>query len=266
MHRAAGQGSDGSARPIGNGTHRSGRPAAGPARPVRSLEFFAVLGVGTAAGLYYVYYRVREKVHEVERSTGITLPSHNDGDTNRDTGVAKRDSCSLLTKQEAASIFGVSFTRVEADVNARGEEVACAYWAKPAAAADVAARIQAMRGAQEQRSGDGKPSEETKELMKSMVAALGDVNGGPRPASLNFSVARGDGETVYNAYRVANSLMRMPGGGDELAGLGDDAVLGPMDSMLAVRKGDKALLMGLQTLPVGRAKAIAAARVILDRL
>ncbi len=229
------------------------------------MVIFAVLGVGTAAGLYYVYYRVREKVHEVERSTGFSLPSHTDGDTNRDTGVTKRDSCSLLTQREAATILRVAVTRVEGDVNARGEEVGCSYWTKPVAG-DVAARIQAMRGAQEPQSGDGKPSEETKDLMKSMVAALGDVNGGPRPASLTFSVARGDGTTVYNAYRVANSLMPTPGGGGDLTGLGDEAAFGPMDSMLAIRKGNSALLLGLQTLPGGRAKGIAAARVILDRL
>src|SRR5579863_4245349 len=48
------------------------------------LVIFAVLGIGTAAGLYYVYYRVREKVHEVERSTGFTLPSQNESDSSRD--------------------------------------------------------------------------------------------------------------------------------------------------------------------------------------
>ncbi len=150
------------------------------------LVIFAVLGIGTAAGLYYVYYRVREKVHEVERSTGFTLPSHADSDANRDTGVTKRDSCSLLTKQEAESILSIAVTRVEADVNARGEETACSYWTKPAAADDVAARIQAMRGGQGQAGAGGKPSEETKDLMKSMVAALGDCERGSPAADFCF--------------------------------------------------------------------------------
>ncbi len=230
------------------------------------VVILGVLGIGTAAGLYYVYYRVREKVHEVERSTGFTLPNEGGTDTSRDIGVTKRASCSLLTKEEAESILTVAVTRVEADVNARGEDTACSYWTAPVAAGDVAARVRALRGAQAPTSGDGKPSEETKDLMKSMVAALGDANGGARPPIFTFSVARGDGATVYNAYRVANSLLSVPGGGSELSGLGDDAALGPMDSMLAVRKGDKALMLGLQTLPGGRAKGIAAARVILSRL
>ena len=230
------------------------------------VVIFAVLGIGTAAGLYYVYYRVREKVHEVERSTGFTLPSRAEGDSNRDAGVTKRGSCSLLTKEEAESTLGLAVTRVEADVNSRGEDVGCSYWTQPVALGDVAARAREMRAAQERKTPNGKASEEdAKELMKSLTAAIGGVNG-PGGARFTFSVARGDGATLYSATRMANAVLPTPGHSDDLSGLGDEAAFGPMDSTLAVRKGDDALLMQLQTLPGGRSKAIAAARVILSRL
>ena len=53
---------------------------------------------------------------------------------------------------------------------------------------------------------------------------------------------------------------------ETLAGIGDDAVLGPLDTVLIFVKGDIGVSIGLATVPNAREKGIAMARTIAGRL
>ena len=53
---------------------------------------------------------------------------------------------------------------------------------------------------------------------------------------------------------------------EDLAGIGDDALMGPMDSFLAFTKGQTEVQIDLTQVPKGRDKGVAIARTIAPRL
>ncbi len=81
------------------------------------LVIFAILGAIAAAGAYFLYYKVKTKVQEVAevaRESGIDLSQ-----PQRRLPAARRvDPCTLATKEEVASITGVSIERMETEGDA----------------------------------------------------------------------------------------------------------------------------------------------------
>ena len=53
---------------------------------------------------------------------------------------------------------------------------------------------------------------------------------------------------------------------EDLVGIGDEAIMGPVDSMLAFVKGPTAVQLDLRLVPHGRDKGVAMARKIAGRL
>jgi hypothetical protein len=263
--------------------------AAAPVKSGGSVVKFVLIAVAVLflfgiASLASMYFMGRRLLHTVESVTGEgsvanTLRAAANAGSNH-VADAKRDGCVLLSKEEAASILQVDIEKVSGAPTAQESGEHCDYFIKVGTPEEEAERVkqalavvQAKQGASGDTKEPGNPSESGRktgvtDLMKNinrgMVATLGDGSSAPY---MNFTIERENGGIQYNAFKIANAL----GTGDvapteALAGLGDKAYLGPMDSMLCVLKGNTALTIMLGQVPDGKTKGIELARKIVARL
>jgi hypothetical protein len=75
-----------------------------------------------------------------------------------------------------------------------------------------------------------------------------------------------DGPTAVTATRMASKLFGGDAGFEKLSGIGDEAWLGPLASMLVFSKGKVGVEIDLRTVPDGREKGIRLAKLIASRL
>lgn len=74
------------------------------------------------------------------------------------------------------------------------------------------------------------------------------------------------GKIAVTATRMAGKLMGGDSGFEKLSGIGDEAWLGPMASILVFSKGDASVELDLRMVPDGREKGIRMAKLIAGRL
>jgi hypothetical protein len=103
------------------------------------------------------------------------------------------------------------------------------------------------------------------QIVKGFVNAAGSAaNNGAEIPVVSFGITARDGNTAYTAMMMANKLM----GGSfmQIPGLGDDAFIGPVNSIMGVRKGSAFLQIDLRALQDGREKGAVMAQKILGRI
>ncbi len=187
--------------------------------------------------------------------------------------AAPRDACSLLSKEDAAQALGVVIERVESKTDAGTST--CNYYVKPASSQarqqDVAKRfldIAKGKPGPEPEVRDGDASTVARQTgLGDLVKSLGTAAASPTDPYLAITVVWTGGKSQLATLKgviAANS----PGvrTTEALRGIGDDAVLGPVDSVLMFVKGDTAVSIGLARVPEARDKGIAMARTIAGRL
>ena len=74
------------------------------------------------------------------------------------------------------------------------------------------------------------------------------------------------GKTTVMATRMAGRMLGGDSGFEKLAGIGDEAWLGPMASLLVFSKGDAGVELDLRLVPDGREKGIRIAKLVAGRL
>jgi len=230
------------------------------------LAVIFVLGAAGIIGVAYVAHRVTDRIAQAAGRQGVDLSVFNSS-----AGYQGRlpDACSLLTKEEASEIVGQSIERTEEHGNT------CEYYAQPVSQAEQQDRakklleeIQARAKAQQAGgAGTGEPPAAAQQsamadLAKSMAA------GGNRGTGAYFAIqVNANGRAEIAAMKVAMGLVA---GGmkttEALPGLGDEALMGPMDSMLVFTKNGLGVHIDLRQMPNGRERAIAMAQRILPRL
>jgi hypothetical protein len=94
---------------------------------------------------------------------------------------------------------------------------------------------------------------------KGALAASGD-------SQLVITIHWDDGPTAVAATRLAGKLLGGDAGFEKLAGIGDEAWLGPMASTLVFSKGRMGVEIDLRMIPDGREKGIRLAKLIASRL
>ena len=204
---------------------------------------FFLLCALTVGGMIWFGYKAKDYVTEQAKERGIDLEKM----AEKQPASRRVDPCTLLTKAEASRILGVELERADAN----GEQ-SCSYFAK---AADLEA---AQKAANEREGGANAPVEE---VTKSILGGMGGGEG----AYMSVGVDWEDGMSNLTAFRIALELLG-PNMSSKLSGLGDQAFLGPMDSMLLFRKGATGVTIDLRMVPKGREKGIEIARTILSRL
>ena len=86
------------------------------------------------------------------------------------------------------------------------------------------------------------------------------------PPQLTITVHWDDGPTAVTATRMASKLFGGDAGFEKLSGIGDEAWLGPLASMLVFSKGKTGIEIDLRMIPDGREKGIRLAKLIASRL
>jgi hypothetical protein len=184
--------------------------------------------------------------------------------------AAGRDACALLSGTDATAILGVTIERVE--TKAGTDASTCNYYAKPvprqARQQDVAKRFfDIAKGGKEPDPGADPSAVARQTGLGDLVKSVGAAAADPAAPYVSITVAWRGGRAQLATFKgvvAANS----PGlkTTEALRGIGDDAVLGPLDSVLMFVKGDVSVSIGLGTVPEARAKGIAMARAIAGRL
>lgn len=244
-------------------------PAALAAKSGSALKFlliafliFAVLGVAALVGVfYYAKGKVTDKMAELKEQTGVDVGAALEkAARSKPSSSERRDGCLMLTKQEAERILGMPLERVDGSSRANESEEHCDYYA-PAGAAKASAeqtaeRLQALGKSNSGKNGDLK---EIESLVKGMAASMND---GTTPI-LVVTIYRGDAQIAITGLNLGTALTGLKP--EKVAGPWDEATMGPMNSLMTVRKGDNGFMIDLRQLPGGREKGLEIAKTIIEK-
>jgi hypothetical protein len=231
------------------------------------LVVIFVLGAAGVASVAYMAYRVKNRITEEANRRGVDLSAFSNSAAYQGR---MPDPCSLLTKGEASEIAGLIIERTEEHGRT------CDYYAQPLSPAQQQERMRKALEEIQTRSkqhaadaatpaGDATAAARAsgvENLTKTMVAG---ANPGSGPY---FSIqVNQNGRAQIAGMRIALGAVS-PGMRtvEPLTGIGDDAVMGPMDSMLVFTKNGLGVQIDLRQMPQGRDHAIAMAQRILPRL
>jgi hypothetical protein len=227
------------------------------------LGVLFLVGLLAVAGIVYAGYRIKNRVEQAARSRGVDLSELTD--TSR--GAARNvDPCSLLSASEASRILEVSIDRTERS------GTSCQYFS--AAAAEKAKetfqtsmnQLESRSNAAEQgAAASSSPSEMMRQSGMEELAKSATGMAGAGAPYLTLTVDE-RGKAAIAAMRLAVGLVSPVKVTEDLKGVADDAVLGPMDSLLMFVKNGTAVQLDLRLVPQGKARGIALAKEIAPRL
>jgi hypothetical protein len=231
-----------------------------------------VAGVMATAGLVYVAYRVKGKVERAAQELTAGAGASHASSSRAEAPVRRIDPCTLLTREEASEILGVAVERTEPKDGP--SESSCRYFAKPRSqqerATSVAAAFTSMTNNADRPLPRGKENDPSEVVRRTGMGDLMKGIGGlvnPDAPCLGVSVNWEEGRAAFSVLKLtiaANS----PGISttEDLAGIGDQALMGPVDIFLAFVKGRTGVQIDLSQVPQGRDKGVAMARKIASRL
>jgi hypothetical protein len=239
------------------------------------LVGFLVLAIAGAMGMYYVGRSYLRKAGVISdpaassyssssRSSSPSGSSASSAITGALRGV--QDSCDLLSKDEVSAITGVVIEKAVSQGS--DSDCGCAYFAKPGENSqrgqeDISKALKNLQAQSKVSDADGQKAME--QIVKGFVNAAGSAaNNGAEIPVVSFGITTRDGNAAYTGMMMANKLM----GGSfmQIPGLGDDAFIGPVNSIMGVRKGSTFLQIDLRALQDGREKGIAMAQKILGKI
>lgn len=208
--------------------------------------FLLIVGTGIA-GVAYVAYKAKNAVQQAAKREGIDL-----GELMAEgkKGSLRGTPCSFLSASEAGEVLGVNITRAE------DEGGKCNYYAQrspESQSKSVEDAYGKMKGA---KGGEG--AKEFERLTKEIVAGAVDPNAPYLTVEYNQ-----DGKTAMTGYKIA---MRAMGQNDRLEGVGEEAFVGPMASVLMFLKNGVAVQLDLRQIAGGREKGAELAKRIASRL
>lgn len=262
------------APPPGAGAPPPAPTAAAPLAPAaKGSPLFKALAIGLVVifalgamgivGAWYVLHRVKRSVVQAARERGVEL---SDFTASQYRGRMPR-ACSLLTAGEASNILGITIERTM-EVGSR-----CDYYARPVTEEEHQAQVKkALEDAQAkaEENGDRARDDANKLARESGMEALtkaivSSANTGSGPY---FSVELNEnGKAAIAALKLSTGVL---GAGvktnESLSGIGDDAVLGPLDSMLVFTKNGLGVQIDMRQIGGARDRAIAMAQRMSSRL
>ncbi len=234
------------------------------------MAVFLVLAVAGMAGVYYMgrSYLRKAGITSSDPVSSVLSSSSSSSGSIASALSGLRDGCDLLSKDEATAITGVTIEKTVGTRN--GADLGCSYMAKPGENTqrgqnDIAKTFKELQSG---KGTDAENLQEAEKMVKSFVNAAGSsVNNGAEIPVFSIGVTTKDGRTAFASLMMANKIMgSIAGATPAITGLGDEAFIGPMNSLMGVRKGDAVLSIDLRALPDGRDKGIAIAQKILGRI
>jgi hypothetical protein len=228
-----------------------------------------VLGAMGIVGSIYVAHRIKRSVTEAARNRGVDLSAFSASSAYRGR---LPDPCSLLTKEEASGILGVAIERTQAHGNT------CDYFAQPMTpeqrqeqikkaleAVQAHAKVQEAAGSRGETTNDANKLARESGIEDLAKGFVGGANPGSGPY---FTVELSEnGKAQIAAMKIAMGAVA-PGmkASESLPGIGDEALMGPMDLLLVFTKNGLGVQIDLRQIPRGRDHAIAMAERILSRI
>ena len=220
------------------------------------LAVIFVLGAAGVISVAYMAYRVKNRITQEAYRRGVDLSAFSNSAAYQGR---LPDPCSLLTKEEASEIAGLTIERT-------GEHGhTCDYYAQPLSPAQQQER---MRKALEEIQARSKQHAADAATQAGDAAAAARASGFEN-LTKNLVAGANPGSGPYFSIQVdRNGRAQIAGMKtvEPLTGIGDDAVMGPMDSMLVFTKNGLGVQIDLRQMPQGRDHAIAMAQRILPRL
>jgi hypothetical protein len=242
----------------------SGAPGRSPGGKVIVwvLAVVAVVGVAGAAGVYVVGRRVIRAVGT--RFAGSAAGDGAVGRVARSLGKMAREEkrpdsygCSLLSREDAATIAGTAVTRTESTSDT------CVYYGIPDPSLNPeAVSIKSIPGIStdpqaskmiDQFTGAMRASEETKDP---------GLRAGPGGERLLFAVH--SSAALSASMEAARSVSGTSLGGEVVPGIGEEAIFTTAHRMFFVRKGTSYILIQSQFVKDPRGVAVAAAKKVLE--
>jgi len=223
------------------------------------LALLFVLGVGAAVyGAYWVKHKVTAYKEAVTGGSSETVKV-----------VANGDSCRLLSAADLQQVLGVTVERT-AEITDNGEP-GCAYYTNQAAFAQL--QRQAAEVAKKQvdavNNRPGPKDDNLPALMKDannlegVVKTLALTQPVEDGRVFSFTVQRNAGSDAWLGARTVE--MAVPGY-EEVAGVGDHAMMGAFGHVFIVQKGDAIVSLNTIWVPGARTRGSEIAKKILGNL
>ena len=217
------------------------------------VGLFFLMGAVAIVGVVYTAYRVKNRVETAARERGVDLGALT---SSHEISGRLPDPCSLISTSEASDILGVKV------VSSERSGRTCNYKTETLTAEEQQEKISnamkeldANKGAENEKD----PTKALEGLTKAFGGAIAAGQGG-------FSIELNpDGKVAINAMRLAMNMAGGKGMSKRIDGLGDDAELGPLGSMLVFTKSG----IGVQVdgrMITGQEKLIAMAQRIASRI
>lgn len=237
------------------------------------LGIICLMGVLAIGGVWFALHKVKQAAVR----NGIDLGAFSE--TRR--GPARQlDACELLTKEDLSQILNLNVERAESD--GRSSHSTCRYFSSgaqqrsldEAAAAKKKLEEDAKTGTKaDQAAAINDLGNMVRGIAGAAGPAMGDTNGlvltvgidsqNARAAMAGFKLGVGltGAAVMQGADPQAKAMMR-----DDVTGVGDEAVFGPLLSLFMFRKGDVSVQLDARMMPGGRDAQIAIAKRILSKL
>jgi hypothetical protein len=238
------------------------------------LGILGLMGVLAIGGVWFTVHKVKQAA----ANNGIDLGSFSE--TRR--GPARQfDACELLSKEDLSQILNLKVERAEGD--GRSTHSTCRYYSSgaqqraldeaAAAKKKLEAETKAGQSNADQSAVIGDLGNMARGIAGAAGPAVGDTNGllltigvdseNAKAAMAGFKLGVGlTGAIVMKgADPESKAMMR-----EEVKGVGDEAISGPLLSLFMFRKGDVSVQLDARLLPGGRDAQIAIAKHIISKL
>jgi hypothetical protein len=235
------------------------------------LAVLGLLGILFIGGIWFAWRTTKQ----VAASKGIDLDSF----TETRRGPARKfDACALLSKDDLTEILHLNVERVEG--TGRSTHSTCKYYSSEAAQRASDEATEAIKKLQE-ASKSGNANTDQAEQIKNvgnMIRGITGVAGASSDAPmLSIEVDSDNAKAAMAGFKLGMGITTAAMDKDapqeaknllhqEVKGIGDDAMFGPLLSLFMFRKGDVAVQIDGRTLPGGRDAQIAVAKRIAAKL
>ena len=236
------------------------------------LGILALMGMLAVGGVWYAWHKTKQ----IAASNGIDLNSFSE---TRSGPVRWYDACDLLTKGDLSQILNLNVERAEG--SGKSSHSTCRYYSSGAQQrAEDEAAVSKKKLEDESKAGDANVDQAEKvrdvgNLLRGITGAAGAASNGPM---LTIEVESGNAKAAMTAFKLAMGLtgaaMKSQGGTggapnllrEDVKGVGDEAMFGPLLSLSMFRKGDVSVQIDGRLLPGGRDAQIAIAKRIFSKL
>jgi len=238
------------------------------------LVILGLMGVLAIGGVWFAWHKVKQAA----ANNGIDLNSFSE--THR--GPARQfDACELLTKEDLSQILNLNIERAEGD--GLSTHSTCRYFSSGAQQRSLEEAAAAKKKLEEEtNAGNSKADQsvvinDVGNMVRGITGAAGPAVGETNGLMLTIGVDSENAKAAMAGFKLGMGLtgaIVMKGADpegkammrEEVKGVGDEAISGPLLSLFMFRKGDVSVQLDARLLPGGRDAQIAIAKRIISKL